>query len=115
MAGGAGRIIATLAGGEFRFLSLAAASENLFEGIPNGEAAIRKHALPVSHTYMTAAAMITAAIAAATAINHSRASRGMPACAIATSRFTRCLSNFTMTISLANRVNFRSIRRTGGQ
>lgn len=65
----AGRI-ATFAGGEFRFLSLAAASENLLMEYRMAKPPFGKHALPVSHTHMTAAAMITAAIAAATAIAH---------------------------------------------
>ncbi|VEA79550.1 Uncharacterised protein [Salmonella enterica subsp. arizonae] len=70
MAGGAGRI-ATFVGGEFRFLSLAAASENLLMECRMAKPPFGKNALPVSHTHVAAAAMITAAIAAATAIAHS--------------------------------------------
>lgn len=66
-----------------------------------------KHALPVSHTHMTAAAMITAAIAAATAIAHSCAA-WYASLRHRDIRFTRCSSNFwpNDSISLATALIF---------
>ncbi len=106
-----------LSGGEFRFLSPAAAKRKPL--IRNTEWRSRHSAnmlYQFPHTHMTAAVMITAAIAAANRHSPFPVLRGMPACAIATSRFTRCSSNFWPNDSFfGNRVNFRSIRRTGGQ
>lgn len=56
---------------QWEIFRLLAASENLLMEYRMAKPPFGKHALPVSHTHMTAAAMITAAIAAATAIAHS--------------------------------------------